>query len=142
MTDFYNIPFNFQDLLRQKRGEDLRTSLGDSIRQHISLILTTRYGDYRFDPSFGCKVWDVDFEVPSNLETWKDEIKLLLNEAIIKHEYRIQEILQFDVSVMQSNDRHKRIHQRLDIHLEMKVKGTNEQVTYNETLYFSPYSLI
>lgn len=140
MKEFYSIPFSFADLLGQKKGQ-YRCNLHDSIRQYISLIITTKFEHFRYDPSFGCKIWDVDFVVPSNLNTWKDEIKEALKEAILNNEHRIDQVSRFEVTVKKTGLDH-RINQRLDIDLECTIKGTNEICHYTETLYFSPYSLV
>lgn len=142
MPDFYTIPFPFESFLRQK-DEDLYCSQELSLRQSINLIITTRLGAFRFDPEFGCHIWDMDFVVPSNLNTWKEEIKQSLYEAIVRHESRIEEIRRFAVEVKKGNSGEiRRIHQRLDIELEGTVKGTHDAFAYSETLYFSPFSLI
>ncbi|MEO1417160.1 MAG: GPW/gp25 family protein [Bacteroidota bacterium] len=142
MPDFYSIPFSFQDLLTRK-NDQLKVPTETSIRQHISLIITTQLGDFRFDPTYGCKIWEVDFVVPSNLNAWKDEIKVSLEQAIRAHEHRIEFIDRFVVKVERGDPKgEKRIHQRLEIEIEGKVRGSNKVFTYSENLYFSPVSLI
>jgi phage baseplate assembly protein W len=117
--------------------------LAQSLQQHISLIITTRLGDCRFEPDFGCKIWDVDFVVPSNLNSWKEEIKAALQEAIQKHERRIEQIQMFNIQVAQAGTTDiSRIQQRLEIELRCALKGTHDTFSYTETLYFSPVSLV
>lgn len=143
MQDFYKIPFSFTDLLVGKRENVLKTNLQQSIQQHIQLIITTHMGDFRYDASYGCKIWEVDFEVPSNLETWKESIKQSIHDAIIKHENRIEFIDQFAVKVIRLDTKGiGRIHQRLSIELSGKIRGTNSRFRYEDTLYFSPVSLV
>ena len=142
MADFYSIPLSFIGLFEQK-DQNLQVPTEESLRQHISLIITTRLGDFRFDPTYGCKIWEVDFVVPSNLNTWKDEIKESLEEAILTHEKRIEQIDRFVVRVERGDPNGiRRINQRLEIELSGRVKGTNNPFEYYETLYFNPVSLV
>lgn len=119
----------------------MKVTVTQSIEQNITLIITTKLGEYAFDNSFGCRIWEKDFMVPSNMNTWKDEIKESLEEAIKKHEHRIDEMTRFEVRVNEAAIGPKRINQRLDIIIGGSIKGTNEKFDYEETLYFSPYSL-
>ncbi|MEM6628747.1 MAG: GPW/gp25 family protein [Bacteroidota bacterium] len=142
MADFYSIPLSFISLFEES-DQNLQVSTENSLRQHISLIITTRLGDFRFDPSYGCKIWEVDFVVPSNLNTWKDEIKKSLEEAILTHEKRIEQIERFIVRVERGDpEGAKRINQQLEIELTVHVKGVKEPIDYYETLYFNPVSLV
>ena len=141
MSDFYSIPMSFEQLLKQEQKK-LRSPLRDSLKQHISLIITTRLGNCRFEPDFGCRIWDVDFVVPSNLNSLKEEIKVSLEDAIKKHEQRIDKILAFKITVDQVGPTLMgRIQQKLEIDLEFTIKGTNEKVHMKKILYFSPVSI-
>lgn len=140
MDDFYSMPFNFKQLLHQEK-RDLYCDLEESIQQYITLIITTKFGEFAYDTTFGCQVWEVDFIVPANLNTWKDQIKESLQEAISKHEKRIDSILYFDVRVNETTIGKRRVNQQLDIQIKGTVKGTNKEFHYSETLFFSPYSL-
>ncbi len=143
MSSFYSLPFSFKALLEQRK-EDLYVSLEESVRQHIELIITTRLGEFRFDPSYGCQIWDKDFVVISNQKGLEiDDIKRSLEEAIITHEKRIEALYNFNVKVVSAESEGvKRIHQRLEINLSSKLKGTNQDFYYSEVLYFSPVSLV
>ncbi len=135
----YQIPVSFQQLIG---GRFLpKCSVEASIIEHLRLIITTRFHECRFDPMFGCKIWEVDFEVPSNLNTWKDEIRQSLEDAIRAHEHRIEEITQFNVTVDSTTPR-GRINQKLVVSLYATIKGTFEEFHFEETLYFSPVTLM
>ncbi len=153
--EYYTIPFDVTLFFQSTQSDNtavrsgrsnsnkLRCSLSESIRQNISLIITTKYGDFRFDPFFGCQIWEEDFVVPHNIDTWKDEIKVFLYNAISSNEPRIENIDPLEVEVDRSPAHNRtRIHQKLNIYLEASIKGTNERVTFSEVLFFSPYSLI
>lgn len=142
MNEFYKIPFDFEALLQQKQGK-FTCSVAESIRQHITMIIMTRLESFRFDPMYGCRIWGKDFIVPSNLNTWKDEIKEALFDSIQRYELRIEEITAFTVEVKYvSPSGIKRINQRLDIQLAGSIRGLNDSFRYEETLFFSPVSLV
>jgi len=136
MSEFYSLPFSFEDLLYQ-RSEALKCSLEKSIRQHIAMILVTRLGSYRYNPDYGCSVWEEDFVTPSSPEKWKNDIKDKLAAAIEEHEERIEEITRF-VATIQKNH----LRQAIEIELEGTLKETNEKFSYTDTLYFSPYTIL
>ena len=80
----YNeIPFPFGPLLR---GERLlrHPSVEASIRQHAAVLLLSKKGDWRFDPAFGCELWDMDFETDpetrGRLLNLEHSIRLLLEK--------------------------------------------------------------
>jgi phage baseplate assembly protein W len=58
---YYKIPLKLSGLLE---GNELPTiDLRDSISSTLELIIMTRFGEHRHDPSFGCEIWDLDFEL-------------------------------------------------------------------------------
>ena len=143
MADFYSIPFSFRALLHQQ-NDRLHVTVEESIRQGIGLIITTRMGELRFDEEYGCRIWDKDFVVISNQKGLEiDAIKQSLEEAIRKHEKRIESIENFNAKVVtEDTGGVRRIHQRLEIQLSGHLRGTNKQFEYSEVLYFSPVSLV
>ena len=144
MAKFYSIPFSFEDLLNQE-NEELKVDLAESIGQNISLIITSQLGEFRYDSTFGCKIWDIDFIVPSDISVWQDDIKKSIRDAVLRHEHRIEQLTDFDVRVVGTEKGSKlylrRIHQRVDIRIAGIIRGNKERITFNETLYFSPVSL-
>ena len=57
---FYNIPIKFSDLTEKK--ELAKIGLGESISRLIHLIAITHFGECKFDDTFGCEIWEHDFE--------------------------------------------------------------------------------
>ena len=135
MSNYYTLPFSFEDFLHQKNSE-LTVTLEKSIRQHIAMILVTKLDSYRFDPAYGCRVWEEDFVTPSSPEKWKNDIKDKLEEAIRKHEKRIEQITRFVPTIKKTH-----LHQAIEIEIEGTLKETNEVFTYFDTLHFSPYTI-
>jgi phage baseplate assembly protein W len=74
------------------RQEMPTCSVGVSIAQQLYLLIHTRYGELRSDRSFGCRVWEVEFERALNTGDWSDELGLSLQEAIRQHEPRLKSV--------------------------------------------------
>lgn len=80
---YYEMPFFFRTLLR---GEHLyrQPSLEESIRQHAVVLLMSGKGEWRFDPEFGCELWDMNFETDPEtrrrLQNLEHSIRLLLEK--------------------------------------------------------------
>ena len=62
---YYDLPIRF-DLLMQKNRELPTCSLDKSIAQNIFLIITSKFNEHRFDPTYGCEIWETDFELIHN----------------------------------------------------------------------------
>ncbi len=140
MARYYNLPFNFEALLSRANRESYTCSLTESIGQNISLIISTKMNEFRYDPAYGCKVWTYDFVIPANIYIWKEEIKEALEEAILKYEYRIEEVLSFNIKVNKDPKFKQGAAQILDFEIKGSIKGTKKEFEYANTLFFSPYS--
>ncbi len=53
----YTRPLNFGTILKRKQHPECHR-IETSIANNILLILTTRLGEDRYDPKYGCDVWD------------------------------------------------------------------------------------
>lgn len=87
---YYKIPLRFDRLLN---GSSLALcSLGESIAQHIQLIIETRYGEHQGDMNFGCEIWDFDFELMIKKEDYERRLKQSLERTISTYERRLTNI--------------------------------------------------
>lgn len=137
---YYNIPFSFDALLRRQPRTAYCCSLKESINQNISLIISSKLQEFRYDTAYGCKIWEVDFIVHSNMNIWKEEIKAALEAAILKYEHRIEQIAEFIIHINQDQRQKKKNNQILDFRIRGTIKNTNQEFEYADTLFFSPYS--
>lgn len=142
--NFYTLPIPFQSLITRKEIDkcDLKTS----IAQKIHLTLITAFGESRFNPEFGCEIWEFDFENIYNLEGWKDKVAKSITKAITENEKRLERIkVLVDVQSIEFTDRETNtvidIRKRMDISLTGYLLKTNEQFYYNEPIYVSPMSI-
>jgi len=67
-----------------------RASLEESIAHSIGLIISTRVGSMKFDPEYGCGIWDKEF---SDLHTAnKGDIRANIRNSIDKYEGRLNNV--------------------------------------------------
>lgn len=144
VNQYYKLPIQFESLMQ--RNMDLSTcDLKRSIAQNIYMIITSKYREHRFDESYGCELWDMDFEVIPNENTWLDRIRRSIAIATIRHETRLDEV-HVDVSIGQDEQLYslkntKAVKKRLTIYVNATLKQTGEPFTFTTVIYLSPMSL-
>lgn len=85
---FYRLPIRLSSLMA---GREMPTcGVGVSIAQVLYLLLHTHYGELRSDRSFGCKIWDLEFDHTSSHTHWIDHLSESMEAAIRQHERRLK----------------------------------------------------
>ncbi|MDR1501096.1 MAG: GPW/gp25 family protein [Prevotella sp.] len=87
---YYKLPINIDSILEEDGTEVLTCSEEESIDQYIELILTTCPGEHKFNKSFGCRIWDMDFERVVSRKKWEEDFTLYIREAVEHFEQRIR----------------------------------------------------
>ena len=137
---FYKIPIDFK---RLSSGEDLRkVTIEESLAQYISLIITTIFGEYKYDDGFGTVIWETDFNLLANANQLKDMIKESVHEKVKKYERRL---IVTDVTLGVSEDTvsyetNIRVKKRLDIVVYGVIKKTNQPYYYKSSYFLAPFS--
>jgi len=137
---FYKIPIDFK---RLSSGEDLRkVTIEESLAQYISLIITTIFGEYKYDDEFGTVIWETDFNLLSNANQLKDMIKESVHEKVKRYEKRL---IVTDVTLGVSEDTvsyeaNIRVKKRLDIVVYGVIKKTNQPYYYKSSYFLAPFS--
>lgn len=137
---FYKIPFDFKKL---SIGEDARrVVLEESLAQYIALIITTIFGEYKYDLEFGTIIWETDFNLLANPNQLKDLIKESVHEKVKKYETRlivtdvtlevIEDTLSYETNI--------RVKKRLDIVVYGIIKQTNQPYYYKSSYFLAPFS--
>ena len=86
----YKIPFR-ADLLFE--GKDMPTcDLGESIAQHIQLLITTRFGEHRFDYDYGNGIWQMEFERSVSEARWEESFRQSVIKAVSEYEARLTDV--------------------------------------------------
>jgi len=141
---YYRFPINFGKLIR--KGELPVCSMEKSIAQNIYLILTSEFGEYRFDESYGCSVWEHDFENIISINSWKDRMAQSVKQSLLFHENRLSNtMVRIDIGqeelAMQGKEHINRIKKCVDITVSGTIVETNQPFPpYKQRLYISPFS--
>jgi phage baseplate assembly protein W len=137
--EYYQFPLKPDDLIQKK--EHPRIPLRDSVSRVIHLITITHFGEFKADESFGCEIWEFDFENVTNSQLFKEQIKNSLMQTIAKHETRLSQI-RVDIQVQQVEFRvlNRRTKSRISLKVDGVLTKTNETFTYSEAFFIGPLS--
>jgi len=143
-TRHLRLPVAFGNLMRGRELERCQT-VPDSISQHIHLLLTTRPGESRFDPEFGCAVWDLDFELIISEGTWKETFRVSVLDAILKFEKRLEdprvEVALETVERVFGMRRQPEVRRKAIVVVHATMVETGEPFSFRTELYLSPLSV-
>jgi phage baseplate assembly protein W len=117
-------------------------SLAQSISQNLELIIMSRFGEHRNDPSFGCEIWDVDFELIVSATLWEEKLRPSLLSSVHVHEKRLSDvqvnITIADIEKFNLFQRVTEIKKRVDIHVSGIIRQTGEAFGFRTNLFLSP----
>jgi phage baseplate assembly protein W len=140
---YYKIPLQLSSVLE---GQELANcDLKDSITKTLELIIMTRFGEHRHDPSFGCEIWDLDFELIVSENKWEEKLRQSLIKSITTHENRLTAI-ELRVAITEIEKFHllkqyAEIKKRVDIQLNGTIHKTGESFSFNNSLFLSPLAV-
>jgi len=139
--NYFSLPFNSNSLITNKAHN--KCSIKQSIAHFIHLLTTSYFGECTFDDTFGCSIWDVDFDNLSSVNKIKAVIVDSLFESIKKHEKRLTKT-RIEVTIKQEEIAYKEkstmVKKKVSLKIMGKVKKTNEDFLYNEYFYIGPLS--
>lgn len=136
---YFNLPLNFEHLLERRQLP--RCSAQESIAQHLYLMLTTHFGESRFDPDFGCVVWEQDFEAMTGMR-WKDDVQRSIERLVRAREPRLEQVtVNVGVEDFELKGVNQRIRKRLDVSVRAVLHRTNESFGFRASLFVAPLSV-
>ena len=89
MAGHYSIPIDFSSILQEKPEPLKKCSEVESIDQYLGLLLSTCPGEHKFDPEWGCKIWEQDFKLITARIKWETWCATVIAEMIKRYEYRL-----------------------------------------------------
>ncbi len=140
---YYKLPLQFSYLADKK--ELGKCSLENSIAQNIHLIITTKFGEFKLDETYGCSIWEHDFENIFRANQWKEQMAKSVKESIQNHESRLTnlyvkaEVGQEEMTNKMSNNAN-RIKKKIELKITGNLNLTNEAFEFYEKLFISPFS--
>lgn len=141
MKNYFTIPIKANKLITQEEHDTC--DLKQSIVYHIHLINTSYFGECSFDESYGCTIWDIDFDNLSSSNKVKEMIRESLIESLKKHEKRLSKIV-IEVNIKQEEIPSLKngitVKKKVTLQIKGKIKKTDEDFHYNEYFYIGPLS--
>ncbi len=117
--DYFNLPFRLDLITRRPNNKpspaevrEMTCTLEESIQHHVYLIITTRFGEARYDPEFGSAIWEDDFSGgnDSNDTRWTDEIQNSIRDGVKLYEKRLERVnVEAEINRDGGTDAHKRL---------------------------------
>lgn len=142
--EYYRLPLDFNRFFEEGDGLLDKCTEIESIDQHIEMLFTTCPGEHRFDPDFGCRIWDLDFLAIASFETWEKQFKQYIQDAIIRYEPRIGDlsldIRLRDIVKEERTNCSVAVRKRADIYIAARVVSTDLPVKLKYSLYLGPLS--
>lgn len=136
---YYRLPLPLGNITRQV--EPASATLEFSIAQHLHLMATTFLGESKYDPGFGCSVWEVDFDNNNTNDALRESLKESFTYAIQRYEPRITEIsLSIDIQQSELTVLAQQVKKKVTIAVKGKLVATNEPFDYYEFFYIGPLS--
>jgi len=143
-VNFYTLPLNFRKIFESDINNLQTCSEKESIDQNLELILTTCPGEHKYDPDFGCKIWDLDFEKVVSRSRWENQFLTFIEEAISTYEPRIDNINPtidfFDSREIFELSGATAIRKRVDIKIDARIISTGTLCCFYYSLYLGPLS--
>lgn len=140
---YYKIPLLLHAVTegRELPACDLETS----IQKSLELIITTKFGEHRSDPTFGCEIWNLDFELIVSARLWEEKLRQSLLKSITSHEHRLTNVeinaAISDIEKFNVLKQFTEIKKRVDIQVTGQMKKTGEMFVFHTALFLSPLSV-
>ncbi|MFP2997341.1 GPW/gp25 family protein [Spongiivirga sp. MCCC 1A20706] len=140
-SNYYQIPLKAGKIIRNKELD--KVSIKQSVVSFIHLITTSYFGECHFDESFGCSIWNVDFDNLTSTNKLRNIIADSLVESISGKETRLNRV-KVDVKIEQEEFKNSsnlnRIRKRVDIKVNGMISQTSEPFSCLERFYIAPLS--
>ncbi|MDQ2771911.1 MAG: GPW/gp25 family protein [Bacteroidota bacterium] len=138
-ASYYRLPLDLEGILNRQQLP--RCSVQESIAQHLYLMLTTHFGESRYEPEFGCLVWEQDFEAMTTMR-WKDSVQQSVEQAIRDFEPRlVRARAQVAVMDFELKNVNQRIRKRLEVTINAALHRTDEPFAFQASLFVAPLSI-
>lgn len=143
-SKLYQMPLRF-DMLMERNRELPECNLGTSIAQNIFLIISSKYNEHRFDPDYGCEIWEKDFELITNPIKWQEEVNRSMIASLSQHEIRLERIAVDTIVTEQPHynptTRVHSIKKKIIVNVRGVIRATGEPFAYSPQLFISPISV-
>jgi phage baseplate assembly protein W len=141
---YYKIPFDFGKIIAGRDAE-LSSGIAENIAQHIQLLITTKFGENRYDSYYGNAIWDLEFENALTDAQWEDRFSQSVASAVTQYEPRLKNpkvsIHSELIEKVWPIKEYTEIKKRVVIVLKAILTDTNEAFSFKTELFLSPMSV-
>jgi phage baseplate assembly protein W len=126
-----------------KGGTHDKCSTTDSIGEHIHLIMTTAFGEMQQDESFGCSIWDCDFDNLTAKNKMRERVKDSIRQSVLKYEQRLESVkaeVYIKEEELNTTIFGRQVKKRMEVHISAVNKITNEPFYYRDSFFTGPLS--
>ncbi len=139
ITNYYKLPLQLARISQKK--EHPKCTLSESVAIMVHLISVTYFGECKHDETFGCEIWENDFENIVNSQVYRDKLMNSIQQTIEKQEPRLTNI-SVDVQIEQID--YNLFQRRIKSRITLKVLGTlvltNESFSHTDQFFIGPLS--
>ena len=139
--EFYSLPLLLDQVILKK--EHPGCSLVQSVAQQLHMILTTSFGEFQPNESFGCAIWDLDFDNITSAHKLKEFIRQSLLKSIQEHERRLENV-RVELVVRQEQlvaaAASPIVKKGMEITITGLLRFTNERFIYTDSFFVGPLS--
>jgi hypothetical protein len=136
---YYNLPLQLARISQKK--EHPKCTLHESVAAMVHLISVTYFGECKHDDTFGCEIWEHDFENIVNSQIYRERLMNSIQQTITKQEQRLTNI-SIDVQIEQID--YRLFQRRIKSRIILKVFGTlvitNESFSHTDQFFIGPLS--
>ena len=138
----YKLPIDFSRLFESDVRNLSIQSEKDSIKQNLELIITTNPGEHKYNPKFGCEIWNLDFERVESKTLWEELFVQSISKAVNLYEPRIHDVevhVNFvDTKREEVATRATFIKTKANIRIIARLINTNERFNFIFSLFLGP----
>lgn len=142
MGNYYSLPLDLSTIMDEEAEPLRRCSEIQSIDSCLDMLLTTRPGEHKFDPNWGCKLWDLDFEIITSQNKWEVQCEEFLTQMIATYEQRLKDVkVRVKIAEVTRTDKVFRtpaVKKKVNIFVESVLKTTGEKYCFHYQLYMGP----
>ncbi|MFT3936520.1 MAG: GPW/gp25 family protein [Chitinophagaceae bacterium] len=140
---YYKIPFNFSEVME---GQDAKEcNIHESIAQHLHVLITTRFGENRYDNNYGNAIWELEFDRSMSNAQWEEKFKIAVSHAIDTYEPRLMNnkvtIYTEMVEKTWPLKKYTEIKKKVTVLVQSLLAADGEKYSFTTALYLSPMSV-
>lgn len=140
---YYKLPFDFADIMA---GHDApECNLYESIAQHLQILVTTRYGENRYDANYGNGIWELEFEKGMGNAQWEEAFRKSVTETVDLYEPRLNNNkVTIHTELVEKNwplKNYTEVKKKATVLIRSTLVGTGEIYSFKTEIYLSPLSI-